>query len=226
MGDIWKAKFGLGTFFTAIMVTLSYEVKIANLNVPPFFLILFSFIISGYFANFVIDKSLGWRFGRRFVMGKAWIEGHWLLSTTTIENNPNSISQLGLCYISYEGDSQSLSVVTYRKKINNNMHTGFSSISELVSIRSYDLRFSNIFALSNGTIDTKGVTVGKFITDRGKTIPTRFEGHVTLFNEGINRRQSGTKISEKEIRKYIKNHQDNWKDEMLKYYENQANSNT
>jgi hypothetical protein len=213
MTQIWKAKFFLGTLITTIVVTLSYEIKIATLIIPPLFLVIVSFVISTYLASLIIDLALNWKFGRKVIMAKTWIEGYWFL-TTAHNDKPNAISQAGIVYISYEGDSYVLSVITYRKKTDD-MHTGLSSLSEIAIVRSFDLKFSNVFTISNGFIETKGVTTGKFFCDGSGVHPNRFEGHVVLFNEGINRRQSGTKLKEKEIRKIMKEKGEDWKDEFL-----------
>jgi hypothetical protein len=213
MTQIWRAKFFLGTLITTIMVTLSYEIKVATILIPPLLLVITSFVISTYLANLIIDWSLNLKLGRKIIMSKTWIEGHWYL-TTAHNDKANAISQAGIVYISYEGDSYVLSVITYRKKTDD-MHTGLSSLSEIAIVRSFDLKFSNVFTISNGQIETKGVTTGKFFSDGSGVHPNRFEGHVVLFNEGINRRQSGTKINEKEIKKLIKEKGENWKDAFL-----------
>lgn len=216
MTEIWRSKFAVGTFLTAFMVTLGYEVKQDFFKAPPVVLVVISFIISTYLANFIIDKSLDWKLGRKLIFRRTWVEGHWFLSTTTLENNPNSISQSGICYITYEGDTHVLTVITYRKKYDNNMHTGFSSTSDLVAIRSSDLKFTNLFTLSNGTIETKGITTGKFFNDGYGIYPNIFEGQVTLFNEGSNRNQRATKIPDKIVKKLMKEKREQWKDEYLK----------
>lgn len=217
MTEIWRAKFFIGCLLTTIAITLSYEVKIDLVVIPPFLLVIFSFVLSSYLANLSVNSALGLKAGRKIIMGKSWIEGHWYLSTVYIDGTPNPISQGGLVYISYQGEDYVLSVITYRKKIDN-MHTGFSSLSDLVSIRSSDLRFSNLFAISNGTIETRGITTGKFFNDTTGIYPNRFEGNVVLFNEGINRRQSATKIPEQKIKKFMKEKGERWKDELLDTY--------
>lgn len=217
MIEIWRAKFFIGCLLTTIAVTLSYEVKVTFIVMPASVLVLFSFVISSYLASAVVNFALGAKAGRKLIMGKSWIEGHWYLSTVYIDGTPNPISQGGLVYICYQGEDYVLSVITYRKKIDN-MHTGFSSISDLVSIRPSDIRFSNIFAISNGTIETRGVTTGKFFNDGSGLHPNKFEGNVVLFNEGINRRQSATKISDKIVKKLMKEKGEQWKEEILDNY--------
>ncbi len=219
MTGIWKAKFFIGTLLTTLIITLSYEIKVETLVIPQYILVGVSFIVSTYLANILINFALGIKIGRKFIMAKTWIEGHWFITTMQNIENPNALSQAGIVYISYEGDSYVLSVITYRKKTDD-MHTGLSSLSELATIRSFDLKFSNLFSISNGSIETKGITSGKFFSDGSGIHPNRFEGHVVLFNDGINRRQSATKISSKEISKLIKTHGECWKDEYLTQRQN------
>ncbi len=57
---------------------------------------------------------------------------------------PNDIARDGIVYITYEGKNYFLSVITYRMG-DNTLYTGFSTISDFVIVRSFDLRFSNVF---------------------------------------------------------------------------------
>lgn len=216
MNEVWRSKFGLGTFLTTITVTLSYEIKDPSIKVPAFILVFISFLISTYLANILIEKAMDWRWGRKLILGKAWLEGAWYLSTTTLDNNSNAISQLGICYISYEGRDHVLTVTTYRKKYHHNMHTGFSSVSEFVSLRGSDKKFCNLFVLSNGEEETRGITTGTFISDGRENYPNNFEGHVTLFNERVTRRQTATKIPDSVVKRLMIEHGGKWRDECLR----------
>lgn len=211
MTEIWRSKFYLGTFLTALSITLSYEIKIGFKFIPFYLLAIISFIISTYLANTLISLALKSRLGRQIVIGKSWIEGHWFLYTVETPEKVNQLTKSGIVYISYEGDNYILSVKTYRKSTNN-IPTGTSSISNLATIRSFDLTYSNIFSISDGTSETKGVTTGSFFSDGIGQVPNRFEGHAVLFNEGVFRKQTATKIPQKEVKKQIKENGNNWKD--------------
>jgi hypothetical protein len=214
MSEIWRSKFIIGTLLTTIMVVLSYEVKQTFIKTSPIILVILSFIISTYLANVLVSIALGSKLGRKLIMRKTWIEGYWYLSTADTPEYPNNISQAGITYISYEGDQYILRVITYRK-VTDKMHTGLPSLSDLVTIRSFDLKFSNIFSISDGKSETKGVTIGEFFCDGTVVYPNRYEGHVVLYNEGKNRRQSGTKIPDKDVSKLMKEHNDCWMDVYL-----------
>ena len=218
MTEIWRSKFILGTFLTAVMVVLGYEIRGTFITTSPYILAVLSFIVSTYVANLAVNKALATKWGRKIVMGKTWIEGYWYLSTLSTPDNPNNITRSGITYISYEGSQYILRVITYRR-ITDTMHTGLPSLSDLVTIRPFDLKFSNIFTISDGKTETKGVTIGEFFCDGLAVYPNRYEGHVVLFNEGLNRRQSGTKIPPKVVRKLKKENAENWMDV---YIEQQA----
>jgi hypothetical protein len=213
MGEIWRAKFILGTLFTTITVALSYEVKQNIIIAPPIVLVIISLIFSTILANYLVEFLFALKLGRKLIMRKTWIEGFWHLSTELTQNR-NVLSQTGIILFSYEGDHHELTVRTYRKTTDKT-DVGLYSLSELATVRSFDLSYSSIFKISDGINDRKGVAHGQFFSDGTSKYPNRYAGHIALFDEGQERRQFGTKITDQKIKKLVKQNKD-WMNIFLK----------
>ncbi len=214
MTEVWRAKFILGTFLTTLCIVLSYELKSIPAEIPRPLLVATSFFISTYLSSMIVRTGIQFKTGRKLIMGKTWLEGYWFLSTSAIDGNKHNITQNGITFISYTGEEYILKVITYRL-IGDQMHTGLPSLSDMATIRSFDLKYSNIFTISDGKTEAKGITVGEFFSDGTSPYPNRYEGHVVLFNEGMNRRQSATKIPEKVIRSFKRKNNTDWMDRLL-----------
>jgi hypothetical protein len=215
MGSLWKAKKKLGIFFTTLFIMLSYEVKNPLLPGYQWLLVIISFTISSYLADFIVEYMMNFRHGRAFILGKSWIEGYWYLKTS-ISDHAHDISNDGIVFITYEGSDHELNVFTYRTKTDS-LDSGFSSVSELVTARDYDTKFSNYFVIPEGHKSTHGITVGKFFCNGDSRYLNRFEGTVVLFGDGLYRRQVANKIEFSLIKRLRKEHGDNWKDYLLKH---------
>jgi len=212
--DIWRSKFYIGTLLTTIIVTMSYEVKQNFIVTAPLILVILSFILSICSANAIVDVMLKYQLGRKLIKGKTWIEGYWYLSTHENKNCPINVSSPGIGYISYEGNQYNLRTVVYRRIVDN-MHKGRFSLSKFVTVRSFDLKYCNVFIFTEGEIEYNGMVTGEFFSDGTSYYPNKFEGYIILSNEGENRRQSGSKIPAKIVKKLKKEDPQFWMDTYL-----------
>ena len=213
MNNLWKKKANIGVFLTTVFVLLSYEVKNPLLPGFQWLLILLSFVISTYTANVITEILMDFRLGRAFILGKSWIEGYWYLKTNNLDQG-HAISNDGIVYIAYEGDQHELNVFTYRTKTSD-IDSGFSSVSELVTTRDFDTKFSNYFVIPEGDRSTHGITVGKFFRDGSSPLPNKFEGTVVLFSDGLYRRQMARKIQHSVVKKLQRIYGDDWMTTLL-----------
>ena len=214
MNKFWRAKFWLSTLITSICVVLSYEVKTRMSGISPIYLVLGSFILGSYGAQAAVNGIVKFKIGRMLVIGNAWIEGYWYLHTFPTDGKSHPITNDGIVYISYEGDSQDVAVKTYRRAVGD-LRTGFSSLSDLVAVRSSDLRFLNYYTIPEGKKEARGITIGRFFGNGFRLYPNLFEGTSVLLEEGVYRRQAARKIPGKDVRKLKRKYKENWMDAAL-----------
>jgi hypothetical protein len=212
MISIWRAKFWLGTFLTTIFVVVSQEIK-TLLPLPAWMIAVIAFIISTCLSTLFIKAALSSKRGRMMIMGKNWIEGYWYLKTSGVRGHPHPITSDGISFISYEGESE-LRVSTYRAKTREHP-TGFSSNSRLVMASEHDTRFSNHFTITESTGKTEGISLGQFLRDHNARYPSRYDGTVVLFSDGIERNQTADKIPAEVIEYLSQSNGRQWKDVLL-----------
>ncbi|MGO8954646.1 MAG: hypothetical protein ACLQF2_15175 [Rhodomicrobium sp.] len=214
MTNMWKARVWLSTLVTTILISLSYEVKTFQDQTNKYVIILLSIVLSNYLAATITTILISTRFGRMSIFRRSWVEGYWYLHTYVDETSAHPISNDGLVNIFYTGSGLELFVTTYRRGTGS-IKTAFSSVSELVALREFDDMFTNYFVIPEGKGESRGITVGKFFSQNSSVFPTRFEGTVVLFSDGLYRRQTAQKIPFSVVRSLQREHGDNWRDFVL-----------
>jgi len=226
MDEIWRAKFLLGTILTSVLVAVSYEVKNNWFSSSPVVIVVLSVILSVYASDIIVSISLNTKFGRKLILRKSWIEGYWILYSIEsqkcdsgdkssepeqdVSNKPEyDITVTALAHFSYIGEHFNLKVVTHR--LNEETKTIFPTISELATIRSFDLKYSNIYTISDGKKEGRGVARGQFYCEEaGDYYPNMYEGDIVQYTDAITFRQAGFKVPDNEIERYKRRYERDW----------------
>ena len=216
MNRTWKIKLWLGTLMTATLIVVSYEVKTLFLSqIPAWFLVIISFLLGNYGSDGILKMALGRRLGRRILLGDFWMEGMWLVQTEQTESSGGPLTSLGIAEISYIGDDMSPNTTIYRPEfIHMGGIDGYYSTSEMVFIKEPNL-YCNYFKIPSEKGMSYGISVGRLIKDQGSFFPTRFEGHVILFDDGVFRRQIARKLTRKEIKEAMKTNPKCWRKSII-----------
>jgi len=132
-----------------------------------------------------------------------------LLNNPTLSKPGYDITLPALAHFSYVGEHFNLKVVTHR--LNEQTKTLFPTISELATIRPFDLKYSNIYTITDGKTEGKGVARGQFYCEEATGFyPNMYDGYIVQYTDAVSFWQAGFKIPDIEIEKYKKRYERDW----------------
>lgn len=219
---IWKVKCFLGVLFATLAITIGYELKELEI-VPKYLLIPLSFIISTYGSGVLVNAVISTSLGRKLILRSRWVEGYWLLCTydyveeSEIADKKPSIRAKGIASCSYEFNNENSTLkMEVKRYADENKMIDYFSTSKLTCMK--DLRYVNYFSIPTSDGKQEGFSEGKFMSEGGSAVPNKYQGNVIVFNEGVFRRQTGRRISIKDVKKAKKENPEFWESVLLKKY--------
>ena len=207
-------RLSLTVSLTCAFLVLGYELKD---RIPgasgsiKLIAILCGLLFAPQFAAGLTRLALSLKRVRQFVLGKAWIEGTWIM--TTYEDGKKIAS--GLSQVAYIGPSCEIQVQIY---FPNSIRGGGPSFSTSTSVllRETDLLYMNYFTSAGANSNFVGVAVGNFFIDQTRSFPKRYEGKVFYIDRGTHVRQIGIKLADRKVRDFIEKYGDAvWMNQIL-----------
>ena len=154
------------------------------------------------------------RLGRKLLLGRAWVEGHWVLVVTDLE--ANWITS-GLSESKYDPSTLKCTITGYFPE-GIRARILATATSDFVHLRESDLREITTFTTGmKGTI-LYGVSMGRYFQVNSR-MANEYDGCTYLLDGGPVVREIGAKLSRSEVRRLQKMHPDTWREEAVRLAE-------
>lgn len=171
-------------------------------------------------AQLLLKLALSTETGRAAILGTSWIEGYWLVRTSDAGPEDEPVSD-GLLCIYYQDPDLKLASLTYRVSADDPLGLPISARSTFIGFDEHDLQWINYCSFPDRNRESRALGVGRFLSDSGR-VPDRYDGFLVRLSDGVFRRQSGVKLSSKEVRALKKTHRFDWIKVCLQQAQDQA----
>jgi len=204
---------------SSAFVALSYELKGLNTFgwvMPSYILAGMAAIFGTASAKFIVERLFQLQAIRKVVMGSSWIEGYWLIKTTSVENDNSPLVLPGVLFLEVNPGSGALKAVTTRYALEEGEFIVNSQVAHVQS-DTENIQYLNYFKIGYpGSGVRYGMAFGEFSRNNNfTTSPNVLEGKITLEGDGIVRRQIAKRIDD-EIVEELKNlHGHDWIKEVI-----------
>jgi hypothetical protein len=210
---------GWGVVVATATVALSYQLRPAlPITGPAVPIVLYSVcVLAGILMPRLVVGALARSSrGRRWLLGKTWLEGHWVIGVTKPDGE---YITTGLIEMTYTVPDLDCVVRGYFPRGMREARLA-TSTSDLVNVRQSDLRYVSSFTTTLNEAYLTGVAVGHYSCTSG-SVPDEYDGKVIFFDGGPGVRQHGIKLSEAEVLRTKAAFGINWREQLIESREAQ-----
>lgn len=215
MSRLAEFRIALTVGLTTLLIVVAYETKeyFGQHDLEAKVLgIVVSLVLGPSLAGTLSRLAFSLRGVRRLILGRAWVEGVWLMETYV----GDELATCGVSRVYYQGKSDTLTVNIWFPHGVRGSGKAFSTSTEVL-LRESDLLYMNYFTSSGSEGDTVGVAVGHFFPEEPGRVVSQYEGKVLYVGQQMPLvRQIGYRVHPEQIKEAKKDAKgDDWMERLV-----------
>lgn len=236
MEKIHQFKIYFSIIIASLFVTLGFEIEKIWISqktageANSYFsigVLIISFILSTISVNYISGLLIERRWFRKIIYKNEEIEGFWLLQTFHSDSNKEVASlfkNTGIAQILFRGSKSGFQTIASRAIEKDGKIIEYYTKSKYTIFDYRNLSYLNYVKVGEARGLGEALAYGDFFSSPGSDIVDTYDGIIIVFNGEAPLRQKGRKIPLTTIKKYKKEHKNNWKNELIKEFSTAANN--
>jgi hypothetical protein len=218
MNKLMKTKYWATISASSTFVAISYEIKgplTQAWGVPSYVLAIAAFLFGAGVSKFFIEQIFKIKYVRKIILGPSWIEGYWLIKTTSTLDDQSPLTLPGVLFLEINPGTGALKAVTTRFHPTEGEYVVNSQVAH-VQGDTENIQYLNYFKIGYpGSGLRFGMAFGEFSrNDHFSNFPNTLEGKITLEGDGQIRRQLAKRIDNQMVLELKTRYGNDWMKEV------------